>query len=213
MNDLINLSVDLQVTLVGGYLAYNITVLGRDVKDRTEDLLLKVIAFGLFGKGIGWLLAWVTRTEIFLQNVYIEPLEAIPIALEIVATVLGGILWRFVGYSWVSATMRVLGVYRDDHETSTWMTLAHAKAAWNHIQIHLVDGSVVESHFAKLPAKTPTSHLTLHKDGVLLHITKIYRENGDVIDCSNRHDNEMSEPSYIPMERITQVDVSWKKRP
>ena len=211
MDNLVALSIDLQATLVGGYLAYKITTVGRSVGDRTEDVVLKVLAFGLVGKLLVLATRWLgdqltagpTPDQSWAENNY---------WIAIVLAVVAGALWRWKGSDFVSCVMERLDVYRDDHENSALQSLANGNAIWNDVQIQLADGSTLESEFARLPAKLPTARFMFNKDGLLAYVTKVHRADGSEIEFLDVAEGEFSTVSFVPRERINQIDVCWKRR-
>ena len=212
MQDIIGLSIELQLVLVAGYLAYKVAMISKGNADRTEDFLLKVLAFGLIGRRTAEIVAAL------LVLVSPHPLVVVLAALQLkgVATIAVSIAaaayWRMAGSNQVSVWMSDHHIYSDDHEASTWLSLSNADAVWNHVHVHMEDGRVLESVFHNAPPNIPTKALIINEDGLLIYITRVIRPDASTLDGDDFADDVFSTATYVPRSKITQIDIGWKQK-
>jgi hypothetical protein len=209
MDTLAALSLDLQLLLVGGFFAYKISVVGTQTEDSTEELLLKVVAFGLFGRLIYELLVMLLDVRLDVSLLRSTVVGGIGV---VCMSILAGVVWRRWLARLAARTLNVLRVHRDDHFRTTWDSIVNQPAQWDYVQLHLSNGSVVESDFGAVPADVPLGKLTLSTDGVSLYITRIHRD-GTTSNVAPAVAGRGFVASYIPKEQITQVDFCWRRLP
>lgn len=214
MDQVISLSIDLQMVIVAGYLGYKITVIGRGVSHGTEELLAQVLAYGLLARGGAFalglgadaILHWLATTN---------PLPAAvqTLVVGVVTTSLGllaGVLWRRDGNRIAAAVLNAIGTHTDDHQATTWASVLATKAEWQFVQVHLKDGRILESVFELVSKAVPGHRLILSDDGISCYVTKIHRADGTTIDVQvNGNDNDYV-ATYIPRDNVTQVDFGWR---
>lgn len=210
MSSFLELSYELQITMVSGYLAYKVYITGRDVEHKTEDVILQVFCLGAIGRifvlSCGLLFNWRLDTE----PSQIGWKFALVAAGTVVASTLLAIVWRLKGNKLFSRLMHRLGVYRDDHEHTAWATITAAPAAWTYIQVHLIDGRTLESDFKLLPKKPPAGRITINKDGIALYITTIHSSEGEEKAQQIGDDQSGLTITYVPRNQISQIDIGWK---
>lgn len=214
MDQLISLSVDLQMVIVAGYLGYKIAVIGRGVSHSTEELLAQVLAYGLLARGGAFALGLGADAILhWLATPNPLPAAAQMLVVGVVTTSLGllaGVLWRRDGNRLAASLLNALGTHTDDHEATTWASLRAAKAEWQFVQVHLKDGRILESVFELVSKSVPGHRLILGDDGLSLYVTKIHRVDGTAVDVPvSGHDNDYV-ATYIPRDNVAQIDFGWR---
>ena len=216
MNGLLILPYELQIVLVSGYLGYKVTMIGRSGNPRTEDLLLQVLTFGLLGR-VGLLGVVTALKSVFptlessispeVPNLLFTGVGAVLVSLIIAS------LWRKFGLNLASGLMSRFGIYRDDHQHSTWDSIIQdKKVAWTFIQVHVDDGRILESKFELVPEKVSVAKITLNDDGIALYVTASYdtamkRKKHPACDESFGHIL-----TYVPRNTIKQLEIGLKPR-
>lgn len=216
MNELLKLPYEIQIVLVAGYLGYKLTTATKKAEHKTEDFLLQVLVFGTIGRVISYLVAhFVMKLGYWAPTAVVETdykSVAVISALAIIGSVVFALLWRRYLETCVKAVMSYLDIYHDDHETSAFRSVTSAKTRWSFIQVHLTNGSILES-WLKLPeqAGIPTKPVILNDDGVALYVTTIHPKDGDSRDCEQVTSTGENVITYIPRSEIKQIDIGWKK--
>lgn len=216
MNELLKLPYEIQIVLVAGYLGYKLTTATKKAEHKTEDFLLQVLVFGTIGRVISYLVAlFVMMLGYWAPTAVVETnykSVAVISALAIIGAVVFALLWRRYLETCVKAVMSYLDIYHDDHETSAFRSVTSAKTRWSFIQVHLTNGSILES-WLKLPeqAGIPTKPVILNDDGVALYVTTIHPKDGDSRDCEQVTSTGENVITYIPRSEIKQIDIGWKK--
>lgn len=212
MEGLLGLSWDLQLVLVAGYLGYKTAMVGKGVTDRTEDFLLKVLTFGLIGRLVAQVAAWVGFA--MLPNSVVALLVSLQAKWFAVIgiAILAAVFWRKWGSYRVSKLAGDTDIYHDDHESSAWLSLTNARAKWNHVEVHLVDSDILQSNIRDLPAGLPTKPFTLNDDGILLYVTSIIDAKNKPVKDDHFNRDGFSRITFIPKEKIARVDVGWKPK-
>ncbi|AZO29996.1 hypothetical protein [Mesorhizobium sp. M1B.F.Ca.ET.045.04.1.1] len=213
MTDLIGLSLDLQILLVSGYLAYKTAVIGKVQSDTTEELILKVVAYGFAGRLLTFLAEAVWRVQDFGWSLQGDNFSIAHSAAIVVFAIISAMVWRTHGSRFYSEIMQHFGVYRDDHEPSVWNSITAAPALWDCVQIQLEGGKVLESHFPKLADTRPLQGVVLNEDGVAIYVTAIHHADGTTDDFEQGNNSGFETITYIPREQIRQMDISWKNKP
>ena len=216
MNELLKLPYEIQIVLVAGYLGYKLTTATKKAEHKTEDFLLQVLVFGTIGRVMSYLVAdFVMMLGYWAPTAVVETdykSVAVISALAIIGSVVFALLWRRYLETCVKAVMSYLDIYHDDHETSAFRSVTSAKTRWSFIQVHLTNGSILES-WLKLPeqAGIPTKPVILNDDGVALYVTTIHPKDGDSRDCEQVTSTGENVITYIPRSEIKQIDIGWKK--
>ncbi|WP_454686015.1 hypothetical protein [Agrobacterium leguminum] len=216
MNELLKLPYEIQIVLVAGYLGYKLTTATKKAEHKTEDFLLQVLVFGTIGRVISYLVAhFVMMLGYWAPTSVVETdykSVAVISALAIIGSVVFALLWRRYLETCVKAAMSYLDIYHDDHETSAFRSVTSAKTRWSFIQVHLTNGSILES-WLKLPeqAGIPTKPVILNDDGIALYVTTIHPKDGDSRDYEQVTSTGENVITYIPRSEIKQIDIGWKK--
>nr|WP_272211307.1 hypothetical protein [Marinicella sp. W31]MDC2877194.1 hypothetical protein [Marinicella sp. W31] len=117
--------------------------------------------------------------------------------------------WRSIGERAVRFMMNSMGIYRDDHESSTWHSLTNQLAAWTVVQAHLKNGSVLEANFG-LMKPMPRTPIIINDDGIAVYVTGVYRADGtsEQFDITG-NDSDIT-ITYLPRSEINRIDISWQ---
>ncbi|MES0156923.1 hypothetical protein NKJ81_25480 [Mesorhizobium sp. M0018] len=207
MNELLGLSIDLQIVLVAGYLGYRVSIIGRGIVDRTEDFVFKVLTYGLIGKLIAHR---VIDSSLLVNKAQPEAILLQTGAATVVFSVMAASLWRRAFSGWFSWAMKKLTIYQDDHEASVWSSIVNCRSIWDYVQVHLASGKIIESHFSQVDEAIPMRGITLNEDGLAMYVTAIYRPDGSQDKFAPQNDGGFAALTYIPRDQITQMDISWK---
>lgn len=215
MDAILSISVDLQIVLIAGYLGYKVATVGRGISHSTEEFLAQLLVFGSISRAgalaVELATSW-TGSHLF-GLAALPPGDVRTLATAFVTAAMGiacGVLWRRDGIRMVSAFMRITGTHLDDHEPTAWASIRSTKATWTFIQLHLKDGTTLESVFDRIPTAVPGGPLILADDGVTIYVTRVHRPDGTLMDCSVAGPNEDSVATYVPRDTINQVDFGWR---
>ena len=212
MDKIAGLSIDIQLVLVAGYLAYKTATVGSGVVDRTEDLLLKVLAFGLVARLITQFVGWVALVALPLDAIrFLVGIQAKGVTVIVLAVAIAA-FWRKYISSLVAKAMNSAHIHHDDHQASAWMSMANANATWNHVTVALDDGSELTSFFGRLPKTLPTKDVLVSDDGVVIYVTSGKLPSGDDAPPDTFSDGVYSLATYIPRARIRRLEVGWLRR-
>lgn len=216
MDNLISLPFDLQMILVAGFLAFKVTVIGRGSVHTTEDFLLQVISFGTVARGMTMLIEFISDLSVpsgasFLIGVPNGRLFAVGLLTVLLGLVIG-MAWRRWLCAWVSAAMRGLKIYRDDHEHSAWATLTGTNAKLTVVQLYLADGKILEAEFSGKEDELPMRPVTFNNDGVAIFATTVYpADKSEPIPVERDPETFGYTVTYVPKDQIRQMDVSLKR--
>jgi len=207
-----NLPIEVQILLVAGYLGYKVFVTGRGVAHQTEDKALQIITFGSIGRLVATLFTMAVTSA--FQSIRVPPEEGLILVaiVTVIAAATTAALWRSIGLRLFSELMRRTGVYRDDHQYSTWSSITAVNANWNYVQLHLNDGRTLESDFGQLDPRPLGDSITVNDDGFALYITAIYDENNLRKEIGPKYNDRATTISYVPRSTIAQIDIGWQPR-
>jgi hypothetical protein len=212
LDAILSISIDLQIVLIAGYLGYKVATVGRGIAHSTEEFLVQLLVFGSISRGIAYLIELVAVWLASSTPNTIPP-EGRTLAIAVVTLVAGiacGAIWRKSGNRLVSVLMRATGTHVDDHEPTTWASIRATKATWTFIQLHLRDGTTLESVFGQLPSDVPGGPFIVADDGINIYVTKITRPDGTSVDCSVVGMMQDVVATYVPRDNINQVDYGWR---
>lgn len=214
MQDLFKLPVEIQIIFVAGYLGYKLTTIGRNLNHRTEDFILQTLVFGSIGRAFAYVVSWISKqvnlTSPAPESEYTGVLFIGGFAIS--GAVLAAIVWRRFLAKTVRWLMSKLNIYHDDHETSVLRSLINVKARWTYIQLHLTNGTVLESHFSKASDHPiPSNPIIINDDGIALYVTTVHRGVDDFCDSEIGGTAGETTISYVPRSEIKQIDIGWMK--
>lgn len=213
MPDLSTLPLDIQITIVAGYFGYKVYVAGRGATHGAEEVILQALAFGILGRMAASLLKAYASLVAGPRLSFPGYADAVLLTVASVAMSIAlAALWRTKGSAAFSKLMRNLGIYSDDHEYSTWASITSKRAQWNYIQLHLIDGRVLESTFSELPSDPLGDRITTNTDGFAIYITATYDKLGNRTAQSPLIDGSAMAITYVPRSSVAQVDLGWQRR-
>ncbi|MEM1198051.1 MAG: DUF6338 family protein [Pseudomonadota bacterium] len=213
MNELLSLPYELQIVLVSGYLAHKVSTIGRSEKPSTEDLVLQVLTMGLIGRicFLGIVDVWSNWFPSTQNDVSSDGARLMVVGVcTVLCSLVIAAVWRKWGVSIASRIMSSMGVYRDDHQSSTWDSIFREKVAWAFIQVHVDDGRVLESKFDLVPDTAPVGKITLNSDGIALYVTGIYDTQMSRTVHSPTDESYGHILTYVPANTIKQVEIGLK---
>ncbi|PCI86634.1 MAG: hypothetical protein COB24_08870 [Hyphomicrobiales bacterium] len=205
MDSLINLSLDIQIILVAGYLGFYVATVGRDGGLRPVDIGMQILVYGLLAK-----LATLLLAEFGLNKPIYQVVGAVIASLVVAA------VWRrYLRKIWAKI-IRQVGIHVDDHNPSVIASiLDETDALWRNVQIYTNDGKVYESNFYKLPAGLPNNNIALDGVGnVSLYVTALYADAHDESPLVfEGHDpKQKCKLTYLPANIIIKMNISWHNK-
>jgi len=207
MLDILNASFEIQAMLVFGYFGYWIATVGLDAKLSTNDRMFQILAYGF----VGWFIGKIAY-QIFFGILHNDIVVWAQIIVMFISSVLSASLWRKYIRKWSTSFFSKVKVHTQDHHPSTIVSLINeTNLTWNFVQVHLDNGTVLESDFTKLEGY-PTDPLIIDPDGnVAMYITSIHRAN-KTPDKLNPNDEERGyKINYIPSKEIARIEICWRK--
>ncbi|MGI3125200.1 hypothetical protein [Nitratireductor sp. PBL-C9] len=202
MEALLSTPLELQISIAAGYLGWWIATIGNR-QNSPADMALQILLYSI-----------VARSASSMALAFApEMTEGITFAAVAVSTigsaVIIAIAWRSIIRPLWGDLMAWLGVYYDDHQTSSWRSINEIKDKRHTIHIHLKDGSVLECNYAETGAASRAHDLYVAEDGMALPVTKFYRADGTSV-AFTAHDNDFS-LDYIPRSEIQRVTWHFGK--
>ncbi|MBL1421561.1 MAG: hypothetical protein COC24_013710 [Alphaproteobacteria bacterium] len=202
MESLFGLTFEIQIVLVGGYLGFWVSTVGRNKRMRPTDIAMQILVFGLISK-----LVLLIFSSFGVENEFYPPIIAV------LAAIIGAAVWRKIIGKIVVKFMKWTNVHHDDHSPSVIASmLGETGVVWQYVQIHLNDGKVYESIFGLLPKDLPLNAITIDEEGnVSLYVTKIIQKDRVAEPTIFEFDanSESATITYIPVHRIERIDVNW----
>jgi hypothetical protein len=216
MTDILNLTFEIQLMLVCGYFSYSISSIGRRINHSVEDKLFQIIAFGFLSLIIYQMIIILYGTipgnsSPAAGSVFGKTLQGL---LMIFISIFIGGLWKAKVQSWMYRIMKEFGVSNEDHFPTVLGSImhGHSNLTWDYIHLHLNDGRTIRSDMVNVQEKDPIGSIPLvdAQGNVALYVTKIYKEKGDEV-FDPKHENGSFKLSYYPKEKISGIEIAWRK--
>ncbi|WP_420548190.1 hypothetical protein [Curvivirga sp.] len=200
MNELLELPLQLQITLVVGYIGYKVGSIGVSEKHKTLDVLLQVLVFGVIATSL---------TTNLISKLPLSNQKIIMPFLSLVLVFAIGALWRRFGNLSVAFVLRKFGVTRENLQPSTWEAIINLpKYTWSNVSIRTVDGEYLESFLSTLPSGLPNSQIDVDENGnVAMYLTRRIDADGNETAYEPVEEGS-SHITYIPVSRIDRVTVT-----
>ena len=201
MDKLLELPFELQAMLVAGYLAYRISVTGRDTDITAQDSFFQILVFGF----VGWFVAKALPIE---NNILVVFIVIFGVSLFV------GIAWRAFGRRWFFNAMRKLGVHTSDGTDNALTSIVHGedKLRWGNVVVFTKDGHIYTSNIGKVIEEgVPTNETFIDTKGnIAFYVTRIERPDatGDDFPIKTGEDAIIT---YIPKTEIQRIDITWGK--
>lgn len=203
---LLSLPVQLQITLVAGFIAYMISTMGRGLDHKAHEFLLLVLVFGFPATLLamplgGWFATNAVKINMVPYVILSQAVFAILLAMIISA------FWRAKGRDLFSQLMSAMGIYKDDHESSVWRSISNAKVTHQAVQIYTHSGLIYESFYGAIKAETPIDAPIINDDGIALYVTNVWEE-GTAEEISPIHDQATNtwKLRFIPRDEIKMIE-------
>jgi len=202
MQEIFNLTWQIQLTIIAGYFAYSIAYAGRKRHHQPIDVILIVFAFGGFGGVI-----------IETAKLYLDPLEEIPdtvIGLLHLALVTSlAILWRSFGQAQVYRVINKLSKNKDDGLQTAWDTIIQEPdLGYSQLNVLTRSGTTLECYPLGDFNETPNGPCVFGIDGsIALYVTHISDENGSRRETSKLSTSEGIRMTFVPAHEIVEVDM------
>ena len=193
--EMFNLPLELQTALAGGYLAYWIGYAGLEGNRRAVDIALLTFAFGLPAIGA------------FRLALPHGALWAVMAGLGIAIS--GGLLWRIVGRELVLATLKRLGIHREDGVHSAWAALIQQRnLTVGQLSVHTKDGRVLYQNANHYP-EAHLGGMYFGGDGsIVMVVEEEDLPNGSEEQRTGIKDaNWGTRVTYIPADQIQRVNI------
>lgn len=217
MKDILALSFELQAVLVCGYLGYCIASIGHRVTHSTEDRLFQILSFGFLSLLSYYLLRWLAFFPLPNQTLETSTIAAnvIQAICMLVFTLFFASIWKSFFKKWLQRLLSIWGVSNEDNYPNVIGSIihGHSRFTWDYIHLHMNDGRTIRSDLVQLKQYSPTGSIPLidAEGNVALYVTTIYRENGDSEDFSPLHENGAFKLSYYPKDKISEIEICWRK--
>ena len=193
--DLLNLPLEIQTALGGGFLAYALAYAGLNDRLTATDVVFRTLAFGL--------VALLTFRMLLVQGPVTASLVAIGMAL------LAGMLWRMIGMRAVSWILRTLGVHGEDGIYSAWTALIQRpNLSVAQLSVHTKDGRILYQNQHQYP-EAPFGGIYFGRDGSILMVV----EEEELADGTEEVRTGIQDAAtgtrmtYIPADQITRVNI------
>lgn len=220
MTALLDMSLEFQLIAVAGFIAYQLSTIGRGIKSSTEQFLLQVLSFGLFARLISILVLMIIEASFDIDSSKFNSNDNISVKVLITGgatlfiALVAGMYWRKKGSAQVSRFMGWAEIYRDDHESSVYHSILNTKSTWSLLQITLNDGTVMESDVGLLMSydeHLPIGPVLLDSDGIGAYLTGEYDAEGKYTAFTELKTSYGFQFTYFPMSDIKRFNVTWIK--
>lgn len=207
MPELIELSWQTQVVLVGGYLGYTIAYSGKRRHHTVLDSAAMVLCFGS-----SVLLSLAVLQPILLETGVMEYAAQISALLGVVASILMAALWRSFLAGWARRAISLISNSEEDGLPSAWNTLIQTeKLGYSQINVLLTDGRTLESYPLEPFNSLPNGPCVLGEDGaVALYVTHI-TTGEERRETKNLNTGDGARMTYIPANQIKEIDLRRHK--
>ena len=216
MKEVIELSWQTQVILVGGCLAYTLAFSGRRADHKATDSILIILCFGSAG-----LLAIHLMSETFERFGFFEDsmFREIVLALfGIAIPIIFAIFWRRKLREKVKVLIRKISESEDDGLPTAWNTIIQSQGLnYSQLNITLKNGRILESYPLEDFNDDPDGPCVLGGDGSIgLYVTHIENSEGNRRQAKNIRDSNGVRMTYVPADQIAEIDfrreIKKKKR-
>lgn len=193
---LLQLPLEIQVALGGGYLGYSIACAGMRQNHGATEIAFRSLAFGIVAM-------------LVLQWVQLLTHQAIAVCAAIVAACAAGALWRRFGMKWSLKALSKMGIMREDGLPSAWTALSQTpNLNVTQISVRTIDGQTLHHNRAAYKDAWKDG-LYLGSDGsVVMVLEETVMPDGKVVT-----EEDISTPgwgtrlTYIPASQIARVYV------
>lgn len=192
----------IQVALASGYVGYSLARRGLRERERTADVWLCVLAFGLVGL-VGWDAAGRVGEALAWKA-----------AAAVLASAASGALWRRWGRRRLTLALGAAGISRENELGQSWQRIIQdTSMAPTELRVTLKDGTVLKCYDVQSFGDAALSRGTFDNDGnVALYVTDVIASDG-----TEREANDVRDPvygdllTYVPREEILHVGIRLKK--
>lgn len=198
IQEILNLPLELQVALGGGYLAYATAYAGLRRGHSGSDSAMIALAFGLIGVGVFRLVGLAPGYWRFAQ---------IPAAVLVMQC--AGLLWRAWGRVTWRRLLRWFRVHQDDGLTSAWDALIQSPGLKiTQVRVITKDGRDLWCSNASL--YSGPAEMTLGVDGAVTMVVE--SEESYPASTGEEPREEITDPwgtrvTYIPADQIARVEL------
>lgn len=208
MQELIELSWQTQVVIVGGYLSYVLAYAGMRSDHKAIDSVCIILCFG----GVG-LVAIQTLEQLVAETCVFR--DTIVGVGAVVIPLLVAVAWRkFLRDKWLSF-WRWAGVSDEDGLATAWNTIIQKRGlVYTQINVTKKDGTELECWPLEPFNNDPNGPCVLGADGSIgLYVTHITRNGQDRREVNKLRDDNGVRITYIPKDEIAEVDLRRSYKP
>jgi hypothetical protein len=201
-NDLLKLSLAVQVALGSGYIAYLISYAGIRQHHSATDVVFRTLIFGLVASAV------MTWTTLF------SPLK---LAAAVAAAVSVGALWRWRGMRWAQSALRQASVTWADDIPTAWLSISATRTDCpvSQIAVEMTDGRLLLCEDTRVFVEAPFGPCVLGLGGdVGLYVTDEMRPDGTWFKPSDVwHPLDGVNLTFVPAAQIKRVELRhWTKK-
>lgn len=222
MDSLLNLSFEIQLILVSGYLGYWISTIGIGYKSKTTDVVMQILVFAVFAK-LG-LLIYQYILSVFGKTYYLGNFASKgdaqlniwslfifvgAIFIAILTSCIFAMVWRWRVRSYIEEIMRTLKVHSYIHKPTSLsgMKESFSKNQIDYLSVVLKDGSFYKSRTRELPITNKMRSGLIDADGgVAMYVTKKISADKTIVKNYKLDANVMT---YFAASEIQQIHVKW----
>lgn len=197
----INLSWQVQIVLVAGYLGYSVAYSGRRAQHKTLDSTAITLCFG----AIALLALNVSLRSLPAGFEYRNILSA---GLAILISLASGSLWRAKLRGLSQWLLEKINAEQDDGHQTAWQTITQEPGlAYSQVLVTLKNGNCLESYQMEPFNSLPNGSVVFGIDGsVALYVNAII-EDGDRREIDTISDEDGHRITYVPADQIAEVDL------
>lgn len=196
--DLFNLSLALQISIAGGYLAYLIAYSGIRQHHSASDIIFRSFGFGIIASSI---------MTYGYNSTFLTPLVAF------FSTIAAGVLWRMLLMHWWQNIARWAKISWSNDIPTAWLSITATRTDFSpsQISVELMDGRILFCEDTRLFGDAHEGPVTFGLNGdVALYVTAECRADGSWIEKEDvRHLYEGDLITYIPSAQIKRVEVRY----
>lgn len=207
MKELISLSWQTQVVLIGGYLAYVVAYSGRRSLHKTIDSLFIMLSFG------GIALIALNGLSEYIEAEKPFGKQALGV-FSVFLTLVCAVLWRRKVHSWANNALSWLSGSEEDGYQTAWETVVQTQSLkYSQINVALKDGRTLESYMLGDLNDLPNGPCVLGGDGsIALYVTHITDVDGKRREAKNLVDDDGARITVVPANEIVEIDFRRRRK-
>lgn len=205
MKELLELSWQTQIVIVGGYIAYVIAYSGRRKTHRAFDTFAIILCFG----GLALFTLSISDKIVPASLNFKTEISAVAAVL---VSIIASIAWRRWFRSISRKCIRFLSKSEDDGLSTAWESVTQLEGlSYSQINVLLTDGRTLESYQLEQFNKLPNGPFVMGDDGSIALYVNYITEDNNRREAKNIIDDDGSRMTFIPASQIVEVDFRRSK--